>query len=102
MNLTGDLRYVSAADYAGYADRRSDVRREDVYNSNKTAIEMAYRQKDPQVGGDAINKVWLEAFPLGGIEHQIAWGEHGTIVRWVVKNTVDVLLDRALLVHGGI
>src|ERR1700730_2661187 len=45
MNLTGDLRYVSAADYAGYADRRSALRRENVYNSNKTAIEMAYREK---------------------------------------------------------
>ena len=47
MNLTGDLRYVSAADYAGYADRRSASRRENVYNSNKTAIETAYRAKRP-------------------------------------------------------
>ena len=102
MNLTGDLRYVSAADYAGYADRRSAVRREAVYNSNKTAIEMAYRQKDPQMSGDAIKKVWFEAFPLGRIEHQIAWSDHGTIGRWVVKNPVVVLLDGTLFVHGGI
>jgi len=102
MNLTGDLRYVSAADYAGYSDRRSAVRREEVYNSNKTAIEMAYRQKDPQMSGDAIKKVWFEAFPLGRIEHQIAWSDHGTIGRWVVKNPVVVLLDGTLFVHGGI
>ena len=102
MNLTGDLRYVSAADYAGYADRRSAWRRENVYNSNKTAIETAYRQKDPQMSDDAIKKAWFEAFPLGRIEHQIAWSDHGEIGRWVVKNPVVVLLDGTLFVHGGI
>jgi Calcineurin-like phosphoesterase len=102
MNLTGDLRYVSAADYAGYADSRSALRRENVYNSNKTAIEMAYRQRDPQMSGEAIKKAWLEAFPLGRIEHQIAWSDHGEIGRWVVKNPVVVLLDGTLFVHGGI
>lgn len=102
MNLTGDLRYVSAADYAGYADRGSALRRENVYNSNKTAIEMAYRHKDPQMSGDAIKKAWFEAFPLGRIEHQIAWSDHGEIGRWVAKNPVVVLLDGTLFVHGGI
>jgi hypothetical protein len=102
MNLTGDLRYVSAADYAGYADRRSALRRENVYNSNKKAIEQAYREKDPQMSGEAIKKAWFEAFPPGRIEHQIAWGEEGKIGRWVVKNPVVVLLDGTLFVHGGI
>jgi hypothetical protein len=102
MNLTGDLRYVSAADYAGFADSRSASRRENVYNSNKIAIETAYREKDPQMSGDAIKKAWLETFPLGRIEHQIAWSDQGDIGRWVVKNPVVVLLDGTLFVHGGI
>jgi hypothetical protein len=102
MNLTGDLRYVSLADYAGYADRQSALRRENVYRSNKTDIEMAYRQKDPQMSSDAIKKDWLEAFPPGRIEHQIAWSDRGKIGRWVVKNPVVVLLDGTLFVHGGI
>ena len=102
MNLVGDLRYVSAADFAGYTDRRSAVRRENVYNSNKAAIETAYRQKDPQMSGEAIKQAWFEAFPLGRIEHQIAWSDHGEIGPWVVKNPVVVLLDGTLFVHGGI
>jgi hypothetical protein len=102
MNLTGDLRYVSAADYAAYADGRSALRRENVYNSNKTAIEMAYRQKDPQMSGEAIKKLWFEAFPPGRIEHQIAWSDRGEIGRWVVNNPVVVLLDGTLFVHAGI
>jgi hypothetical protein len=102
MNLTGDLRYISAADYAGYTDRRSASRRENVYNSNKTAIETAYREKDPQMSGEAIKKAWFETYPLGRIEHQIAWSDQGDIGRWVVKNPVVVLLDGTLFVHGGI
>jgi len=102
MNLTGDLRYISAADYAGYADSRSASRRDFVYDSNRTAIEAAYREKDPQMSGEAIRKAWFEAYPLGRIEHQIAWGDHGAIGRWVVKNPVVVLLDGTLFVHGGI
>jgi len=102
MNLTDDLRYVSAADFAGYADSRSASRRETVYTANKTAIETAYRKKDPQMSGDAIKKAWLEAYPLGRIEHQIAWSDHGRIGQWVAKNPVVVLLDGTLFVHGGI
>ena len=102
MNLTGDLSYVSAADYAGYADSLSAARREHVYNANKAAIETEYRQKDPQKSGDAIRQAFFEAFPLGRIEHQIAWSDHGKIGRWVVKNPVVVLLDGTLFVHGGI
>jgi hypothetical protein len=102
MNLIGDLRYVSAADYAGYADRESASRRESVYISNKTAIEMEYRQKDPQMSAEAIKQAWFEAFPLGRIEHQIDWSDHDKIGRWVVKNPVVVLLDGTLFVHGGI
>jgi len=102
MNLTGDLRYVSATDYADYADRRSASRRENVFNANKAAIEAAYRGKDPQMSEAAIKKAWFEAFPLGRIEHQIAWSDQGDVGRWVVKNPVVVLVDGTLFVHGGI
>ncbi len=102
MNLTGDLRYVSAADYAAYADSRSAQRRENVYESNKKIIETAYRQRDPQMSGDAIKKAWFEAYPLGRIEHQIAWSDRGKIGQWIVKNPAIVMLDGTVFVHGGI
>jgi Calcineurin-like phosphoesterase len=102
MNLTGDLRYVSAEDYAAYADRRSARRRENVYAANKASIEAAYRQRTPQMTGDAIKQAWLQAYPLGRIEHQIAWSDRGKIGQWIVKNPAIVLLDGNLFVHGGI
>jgi len=102
MNVTGDLRYVSAGDYAAFADSASERRRENVYESNKKALEMAYRQRNPQMSDDAIKQAWLQATPLGSVEHRIAWGPRGTIGRWIVNNPAIVLLDGNLFVHGGI
>jgi hypothetical protein len=102
MNVTGDLRYLSAGDYAAFADRRSVQRREDVYTENKEDIEAAYRQHDPQMTGDAIKQAWIEATPLGLLEHQAAWRPDGKIGRWIVGNPAVVLLDGNLFVHGGI
>ena len=102
MNLIGDLRYVSAKDYAAFVDSRSVRRRENVYESNKKAIEAAYRQRDPQMSGDAIKQAWFLATPLGSIEHRVAWAPNGMIGRWVVGNPAVVLLDDNIFVHGGI
>lgn len=102
MNVTGDFRYVSAADYSAYADRNSERRREAVYQANKAAITEAYRRRDPQMTDDAAKQAWLQATPLGSIEHQIAWRPDGKIGRWIVGNPAVALLDDTLFVHGGI
>jgi len=102
MNLTGDLRYVSAGDYAAFVDSVSARRRENVYAANRKAIEAAYRQHDPQMTDDAIEQAWLQSTPLGSIEHRIAWAPDGQIGRWIVGNPAVVLLDGNLFVHGGI
>jgi hypothetical protein len=102
MNFTGDLRYVSAQDYTAYADARSVQRREDVYAANKTLLEAAYRQHDPQMTSDAIKLAWFAAFPPGRLEHQLAWGPTSKIGRWIVANPAVVLLDGNIFVHGGI
>jgi len=102
MNVTGDLRYVSPGDYAAFADRRSAQRREDVYTANKEAIEEAYRQHDLNMTSDAIKQAWIEATPLGLLEHQAAWRADGNIGRWIIGNPAVAVLDGNIFVHGGI
>jgi hypothetical protein len=102
MNLTGDLRYVSAGEYASYTDNRSVQRREDTYTTNRAIIEKAYRQRDPQMTGDAIKQAWTQVTPLGLLEHRTAWRPDGKIGRWIVGNPAIVLLDGNLFLHGGI
>jgi hypothetical protein len=102
MNVTGDLRYLSAADYAAFTDAKSVQRRDSVFEANKAAIMAGYRARDPQMTDDAIKQAWFEATPLGSIEHQIAWDPEGKIGRWVAGNPAIVLVDDTLFVHGGI
>jgi 3',5'-cyclic AMP phosphodiesterase CpdA len=102
MNLTGDLRYVSAGDYAAFADSRSAQRRENVYTANKALIEAAYRQRVPDMTSEAIKQAWIDATPLGALEHRVAWRPDGEIGRWIVSNPAIVLLDGNLFVHGGL
>ncbi len=102
MNMTGDLRYVSAADFAAYADRSSAQLRERVYGANKAAIEAAYRQRDAAMTPEAIRQAWEKVTPLGALEHQAAWRPDGRIGQWVVGNPAIVLLAGNLFMHGGI
>jgi hypothetical protein len=102
MNVTGDLRYVSAGDYMAFADRGSERLRDRVYETNKSSIEAAYRKRDPQMTDGAIRQAWIDATPLGSIEHRIAWGPRGAIGQWIVRNPAVALVDGNLFVHGGI
>jgi hypothetical protein len=102
MNVTDDLRYVSAGDYAAFVDRGSAGLREQVYQRNKAVIEAAYRQRDATMTDDAIKQAWLGVTPLGLLEHQAAWHPDGKIGRWVIGNPAVVLLDGNIFVHGGI
>jgi hypothetical protein len=102
MNVTGDLRYVSAADFAAYATSRSAQMREAAYQANKAAIEGSYRQKDTALSPDAIKQAWIAATPLGWVEHRLAWAPDGPIGRWVAANPAVALVDGSLFLHGGI
>jgi hypothetical protein len=102
MNVTGDLRYLTAADYAAFTDENSARRREMVFEANKAVIKAANLARDPNMTDDAIKQAWFAATPLGSIEHRIAWDPTGPIGRWVVGNPAIVLLDGTLFLHGGI
>lgn len=102
MNVTGDLRYVHPGEFAAFADRHSERRRELAFQANRTAIEADYRARDPAMTPEAIRQAWIEATPLGWVEHRAAWGPEGELGRWVARNPAAVLIDGTLFVHGGI
>ncbi len=102
MNMTGDLRYLTPADYAAFTDADSARRRDAVYEANKTAIIAANRAHDPKITDDAVKQAWYAATPLGSIEHRIAWSPGGPIGRWVLGNPALALLDGTLFLHAGI
>ncbi len=102
MNVTDDLRYVSASDYAAYIDSGSVQRRERVFTANRAAIEQAYRARDPASTSRTVREAWTANTPLGLIEHQRAWHPTGRIGRWVAGNPAVALIDGTIFVHGGL
>lgn len=102
MNVTGDLRYVDPGEYRAFVDRRSEARRQSVYQGNLPTIEAFYRGRDPQMTAKAIRDAWLAATPLGKVEHQAAWGPAGELGKWVAASPAVVKIGDSLFAHGGI
>lgn len=102
MNIIGDLRYVDPGEYAAFADRRSPQLREQVYAANRAAIETFYAAADPPLDAAQARETWLAEYPLGKIEHRLAWSPAGEIGAWVAQLPATVLLDGTLFVHGGL
>jgi len=102
MNMIGDLRYVHPGEYKAFTDRDSGARRDRVYEANRTAIEAAYRARDPTMSPAAIRDAWMTTTPLGMLEHQAAWRPDGEIGKWIMSNPAVVKLGDTLFVHGGI
>ena len=102
MNMTGDLRYVDPGEFAAFVDSGSDNRRERIFASNFTSIAVQYRAASPGLTDAAIRRKWMDATPLGWIEHRLAWAPKGDVGRWVMRNPAVAIVDGNLFVHGGI
>ncbi|MEO6433845.1 MAG: metallophosphoesterase [Sphingomicrobium sp.] len=102
MNVIGDLRYVSAGEYAAFATPQSAAQRDTYFVANRVRIERAAHLADAAVSPAAIRDRWLKATPLGWVEHRRAWSASGEIGRWARANPAIVKIGGTLFVHGGI
>jgi hypothetical protein len=102
MNVTGDLRYVHAGEYAAFADRDSARRRAQYWETNQAAIVAFYRNRDGTLTTGAVRSRFEAETPLGRIEHRLAWSPRGEIGRWVAANPIVALIDGNLFAHGGV
>ena len=104
LNLAGDLRYVTAANYAEFADAGSEKRREEEWTAVRNlrlVRAKALGQAKPPTGAEA-KKEWLDAHPPGYLEQREAFGPGGVYGRWLrARPAIFVAQDTAFL-HGGI
>lgn len=102
MNVTGDLRYVAAGEYAAFANGRSAAARQRYYDRNKSRLEAEAKAADPSVTSAAVRDAFLKSTPLGWVEHREAWSPTGGLGRWASGNPAIVKIGSTLFVHGGI
>jgi len=104
MNMTGDLRYVAAANYAEFADAGSQKRREgawlQVLDLRKRRARQLGQPEPPS--GRQVREAWLEKHPSGLLEHREAFGPGGTYGRWLRARPAHFLAQETAFLHGGL
>lgn len=102
MNVIGDLRYVHPGEYAAFADRQSERRREATWRANRERLEAGYAALDPPVEPGEAKRRWFEANPLGKLEHRRAWAPGAELAVWAAARPAVVQIGQTLFVHGGL
>jgi len=89
MGLLGDLRYVSAAEYASFADLESALVRE--------AARRGWR------GGRCAAPCasFDEQFPAGFFGHRAAFAADGRYGSWLLAQPVAIRINDTLFMHAG-
>ena len=87
MNIYGDLRYVSPADFASFRTVDSGQLRDRFWN---------------QYTGPDKRKKWEDGHPLGWFEHRAAFGPMGVYGKWLRSRNTVVKINDTIYLHGGI
>lgn len=104
MNMLGDLRYVTPAEYAAFADSKSEKRRMAEWKRLvkwKRERAKAWGMPEPVLGVEPDAK-WLEKHPLGYFEHREAYGPRGKYGKWLRQHDAVAMVDGTLFLHAGI
>jgi hypothetical protein len=102
MNVTGDLRYVDAGEFAAFVNARSEQLREATWAANAKTVIASTKAANPEMTDKAIRDAWFAATPLGMLEHNRAWGPDGDVGRWITTLPAVAKVGDTLFAHGGI
>jgi Calcineurin-like phosphoesterase len=90
MNIVGDLRYVSAEEYAAFAGKEDDALREQLW-----ARVLAQEPAALRAGFDA-------EFPPGYFAHRQAFSPTGQYGSWLLTRPFLLVVNDTAFVHGGL
>lgn len=103
MNIMGDLRYVAPANYASFADGKSEERQKAAYEEY-----VKWRNSHPSLIAELPQPMelteaeWMARHPLGFIEQREALGPKGQYGAWLRGHDAVAEIDGVIFLHGGI
>ena len=103
MNIMGDLRYVTPADFARYADTDSEERRKTAY-----ATYVKWRDSHAALLAELPQPMeltepeWMARHPLGLIEQREAFAPGGKYGEWLRGHPAVTEIQGIIFLHGGI
>ncbi|MDH4108351.1 MAG: metallophosphoesterase [Gammaproteobacteria bacterium] len=94
MNLVGDLRYVSAGEYAAFRDDESAELRDRWFT--------LYRQSHSNGDEAGLRAKFDDGRPAGFFAHRAAFAPDGEYGRWLLGKPLLVVINDTAYVHGGL
>jgi hypothetical protein len=103
MNILGDLRYVTPADYAEFADNDSEKRRNGAYREYAAwadrRAKLLAALKQPAPPGE---QEWMAQHPPGFVEYREAFSRNGKYGKWIRQHHAVGEVGSVIFLHGGI
>ena len=103
MNMMGDLRYVTPANYASFADSNSEKRQKAAYAEytkwKNSHASLFVELPQPL---ELTEAEWMARHPAGFIEQREAVGPKGEYGKWLRGHAAVAEIDGIIFLHGGI
>jgi hypothetical protein len=103
MNIMGDLRYVTAVNYASFAEANSGERQKSAYAAYTKwrGSHEAILAELPQPM-ELTETEWMARHPVGFIEQREAFAPKGTYGKWLREHSALADIGGVIFLHGGI
>ena len=103
MNIMGDLRYVTPANYASYATPDSEKRRAAAYQEYvKWHDKHSQILTELQQPMELTEAEWMARHPAGFIEQREAFGPNGVYGKWLREHSAVAKVGDVIYLHGGL
>ncbi len=104
MNIVGDLRYVSAGEYASYSDSNSAKTQDAALKAYEEFLKQRAKRfgVQPPVFTKEMEQDWKQKHPLGFVEHRDAFSKKGKYGQWLRKHDAIAVVDGNVFLHGGV